>query len=57
MKQITLLLLAVICLTQCETKDQSSTSEVAESSLHQHIKVLASDDFQGRKPFTEGEEE
>ncbi|MCP4457938.1 MAG: M28 family peptidase [Cytophagales bacterium] len=55
MKQISYLMLVIICLFGCSTKDQVIDAEVAESSLHHHIKILASDDFEGRKPFTEGE--
>ncbi len=34
----------------------SDTSpEITEADLHRHIKILASDEFEGRAPFTEGE--
>jgi Zn-dependent M28 family amino/carboxypeptidase len=49
------IILLIIACNQNET----STSEVAPSfsrdSLMQHIKVLASDSFEGRKPFSPGE--
>ncbi|MEP1031988.1 M28 family metallopeptidase [Ekhidna sp.] len=42
-------------LFACQTNSESSKQEISEESLKTHIEVLASDDFQGRKPFTEGE--
>lgn len=39
----------------CQTSSEPSVPEISEESLRTHIEVLSSDDFQGRKPFTEGE--
>lgn len=41
---------------QPEQKEQSSSSLIDTLTIAKHIEVLASDEFQGRKPFTEGEE-
>ncbi|MBO9617759.1 MAG: M28 family peptidase [Niabella sp.] len=44
------------CVTHEKTgADEEGLSVFSADSLVQHIKVLASDSFQGRKPFTEGE--
>jgi Zn-dependent M28 family amino/carboxypeptidase len=37
-------------------KEQSAISTINENDLAKHIKALSSDEFQGRKPFTLGEE-
>lgn len=42
-------------LFACQTSSEQSNSEISEESLRTHIEVLSSDDFQGRKPFTQGE--
>lgn len=57
----TILLLAVICcfaLISCDVSVESDIPEVSIDTLtiDRHMSVLASDDFLGRKPFTEGEE-
>lgn len=44
-----------VALFSCQTSTAPSNPEISEASLKSHIEVLASDDFQGRKPFTEGE--
>lgn len=44
-----------VVLVACQTSSETSNSDISEASLRTHIEVLASDDFQGRKPFTEGE--
>ena len=63
-KTILYLAAAGFCFTACKQKGSSETSAAADStaikmindsSFASHIKVLASDEFQGRKPFTEGE--
>ncbi len=51
---------ALIFWTACSPADQDTTVEQALPELNaekteQHIAVLASDDFMGRMPFTEGE--
>jgi len=46
----------VVLFTSCNNKkDASETIEVNQATLAKHIERLASDDFLGRKPFTEGE--
>lgn len=39
----------------CQPSTETTDVVISEASLKGHIEVLASDDFQGRKPFTEGE--
>lgn len=60
MKQIQYLIvlsLAVIIFS-CQPAEESATETVLMDTLtiNRHMSVLASDDFMGRKPFTEGEE-
>ena len=48
-----------IVITACGTSNHKTVQE-AENSINTeamaaHVRILASDDFQGRKPFTEGE--
>jgi len=49
--------LIIVLFIGCENdkKDTSSLVEVDTTTLGNHIESLASDDFLGRKPFTEGE--
>lgn len=54
MKKFGFPLILSIILTACSSPE--TVVEVSEASIRAHIKVLASDDFQGRKPFTAGEE-
>ncbi|WP_462250941.1 M28 family metallopeptidase [Ekhidna sp.] len=59
-KYLALLSLGVMfyaCQPSSETSnsESSATPEISEASLQKHVETLASDDFQGRKPFTEGE--
>ncbi|MBB6274270.1 Zn-dependent M28 family amino/carboxypeptidase [Pedobacter cryoconitis] len=63
-KTILYLAAAGFCLMACkpggETKtiappDSAAIKMINESSFAEHIRVLASDEFQGRKPFTAGE--
>ncbi|MTI39740.1 M28 family metallopeptidase [Fulvivirga lutimaris] len=48
----------LIALASCtpESKEEVSAVEVDPATLGKHLERLASDDFMGRKPFTEGEE-
>lgn len=47
-------IVALLSLTfACSPKDEAPT--FSEKTFEQHIATLASDDFQGRMPFTEGE--
>src|SRR5690606_16207505 len=57
--------LAFICGCGSKNPDQESRSSIPDSTalnaidaegLAQHIEILASDEFEGRKPFTVGEE-
>ena len=59
-KYLALLSLGVMfyaCQPSSETtsSESSATPEISEASLQKHVETLASNDFQGRKPFTEGE--
>ncbi|WP_424963771.1 M28 family metallopeptidase [Ekhidna sp.] len=42
-------------LFACQTTTENKSVSISGESLKAHIQVLSSDDFQGRKPFTEGE--
>ena len=47
----------MICLGGLGCKDQSTSSPTLEEATYvQHLKILSSDAFQGRKPFTPGED-
>ncbi|GAB2796250.1 M28 family metallopeptidase [Rhabdobacter roseus] len=53
-------LFSLVLLAACETDQSTSDHEdglatFSADSLKQHVAVLASDEFLGRKPFTEGE--
>ena len=63
-KTIIYLAAAGFCFTACKsggtgettaTADSAAIKMINDSSFARHIKVLASDEFQGRKPFTIGE--
>lgn len=45
----------VLILFSCKPNEESEPIEVSAESMASHVKTLASDDFMGRKPFTEGE--
>jgi Zn-dependent M28 family amino/carboxypeptidase len=49
--------LVIVLFISCEKnkKDTTSTVEVDQTTIGKHIERLASDEFLGRKPFTEGE--
>lgn len=56
-RQIPALLLLVIILSSCgAASNQDPRVEMDTLTINRHLTVLASDDFMGRKPFTEGEE-
>src|SRR5690349_19973567 len=59
LKKIASISLSVIVLISCGPKNEFDPKDGIDSftkeGLEQHIKVLASDDYQGRRPFTEGE--
>lgn len=51
--------LLLFCCYACGTsfsQRETPTSVIDSARIRQHIETLASDEFQGRKPFTEGEE-
>jgi Zn-dependent M28 family amino/carboxypeptidase len=53
------LLLSTFLFLACDQevkKEQAAVSTILESDLSRHIQALSSDEFQGRKPFTIGEE-
>ena len=62
-KTILYLSAAALCFTGCQPKeggsiaspDSTAIKMINDSSIAQHIRVLASDEFEGRKPFTAGE--
>ncbi|MEQ9403445.1 MAG: M28 family metallopeptidase [Cyclobacteriaceae bacterium] len=45
----------LVLLFACGTADETADAIISEESLKNHIEVLSSDEFQGRKPFTVGE--
>ena len=57
-----LLIMGFFGLTDCQPKTQSTElsdllgNAITEVDLREHIRTLASDEFEGRKPFTLGEE-
>ena len=55
MKQLSILCL--IILVSCQTNQDHTQAKIQIDTLvlARHMEVLASDDFQGRKPFTVGE--
>lgn len=56
MKKIYVVFGLMILLASCSQPENSSTAEISEASLESHLITLSSDNFLGRKPFTEGEE-
>lgn len=44
------------CTTTSEYAQEDDVTTFTREDLEQHIKILASDEFEGRKPFTKGEE-
>ncbi len=54
-----LLALVLLLMVQCQTPEnqsQDGAQSIDVSGIANHIEVLASDDYSGRMPFTEGEE-
>ena len=49
--------LVIVLFVSCENdkKDTTELVEVDQTTIGNHIERLASDEFLGRKPFTEGE--
>ena len=55
MKHSLKFILFTLLIVSCKTdKNDTPIAEVNQETLGKHIEVLASDDFQGRMPFTEG---
>lgn len=50
-----MILLVVSCTTTQEFVQQDGIESFSLSGLENHVRILASDEFEGRKPFTEGE--
>jgi Zn-dependent M28 family amino/carboxypeptidase len=50
-----LTLISIILLNACKTESETVAYTFTEEALKQHIIALASDEFMGRMPFTEGE--
>ena len=57
MKNYLKFLFVALLFTSCgnDEKDNYGSVEVSQETLGNHIKQFASDEFLGRKPFTEGE--
>jgi len=56
MKNYLIIVLIMLCVScQNDTKESAEVVEVDQTTLANHIERLASDEFLGRKPFTEGE--
>ena len=49
------LTLLIACDTQENKAVQQAENSINTADMTTHVRILASDDFQGRKPFTEGE--
>jgi len=47
--------LVLVLFISCENDKTASSVEVDQTTIAHHIERLASDEFLGRKPFTEGE--
>lgn len=49
---------SLLLLSSCQpnTPKASKPQEIDQATIAEHIEILASDDFMGRMPFTEGEE-
>lgn len=58
MKNLIYLFLILMVFASCSGSGESAISnvEIDTLSIERHLSVLASDEFMGRKPFTEGEE-
>ena len=56
--RICIFIALISSISSCKEKDTKTAEQIglfSEDSLARNISVLASDEFQGRKPFTEGE--
>lgn len=50
------LFFGLFLFTSCKENTAPETTGVSEKDMREYIRTLASDDFEGRKPFTAGEE-
>ena len=55
MKKIYSILLGILAVSSCKENTKTS-GPISEDSIKKHIMSLSSDEFEGRKPFTHGEE-
>ena len=55
MNKVISLLVSLAALYGCASREEVGRARISESSLKQHLVTLSSNDFMGRKPFTEGE--
>ncbi len=55
MKQVLIIVSLVIIFSSCKENKGSVNTAISEETLRAHLEILASDSFEGRKPFTEGE--
>ncbi len=60
MKNVFFFFAVILLLTACNQNESSSSAQEGVASFNRdslmlHIKVLASDSFEGRKPFSAGE--
>lgn len=53
---VSLLSIIMSCNSNDKSDKETTTVQVDQEALARHIETLASDDFMGRMPFTEGEE-
>ncbi|MEL7146601.1 MAG: M28 family metallopeptidase [Bacteroidota bacterium] len=53
---ILLAFLLIVACSKSAVQDESAGTQVSIQTIENNIRILSSDDFQGRKPFTEGEE-
>lgn len=55
MKYLIKIVLIALLIISCKTEEPKKVkAEVSKETLEKHVEVLASDDFLGRMPFTEG---
>lgn len=62
-KELIILSLSALIFTACQSENDTANSQsdsvalkaINDTAMAKHIAVLASDDFEGRKPFTTGE--
>ena len=56
MRYLLLCLLGIPMILSCKENKLGSNSPISEETIKRHIITLSTDDFQGRKPFTPGEQ-